>query len=45
MVMLPILLAATLAGDLLLRDTQFIMNQFGKIPCQIVLVDFAIEAV
>ena len=45
MVMLPILLAAALAGDLLFRDTQFLMNQFGEIPCQIVLVDFAIEAV
>lgn len=43
--MLSILLAATLAGDLLLRDPHFLMNPFGKIACQIVLVDFAIEAV
>ena len=43
--MLPILLAATPAGNFLSRNTHFGMNDVGKLTGQIVLEEFAVETV
>jgi hypothetical protein len=45
MEMLSILLAATLTGYFFLRDTHLAVNQFGKVCCQIIFVEFTIETV
>ena len=45
MVMFAILLATPFAGNLIYRNTQFLMNQGGKIAGQIVLMDFTIKTI
>jgi len=45
MKMLSILLAATFAGYLLYGDSQFLGNRLGKVTCQIIFIDLAIETV
>ena len=45
MKMLSVLLAATLARYFFLRNAHFYMNPPGKLICQIICVQFTIEAV
>jgi hypothetical protein len=45
MEMVPILLAATLAGYIFLRNPQFLMDHLGQITCQIILIELTIETI
>ena len=43
--MFAILLPTTFAGDIFFWNSHFGVNQFGKTSCEIILVEFAAEAV